>query len=95
MHQALSHVVPEVLLDTTGCAFTYPLARLAGARVAAYVHYPTISTDMLRRVATRNSLYNNAEDVASSPLLSLIKLVYYYLFAGLYALVGACANVRG
>lgn len=94
MLEALGHVVPEVLLDTTGCPFSYPVARIAGARVAAYVHYPTISTDMLRRVAARSSLYNNAEDVASSPLLSMLKLAYYYCFAGLYALVGSCAHVR-
>ena len=45
----LRHFVPELFVDTTGWAFPYPLARLAGARVAAYVHYPTISTDMLQR----------------------------------------------
>lgn len=45
----LRQLVPELFVDTTGWAFPYPLARLAGARVAAYVHYPTISTDMLQR----------------------------------------------
>ena len=45
----LRQFVPELFVDTTGWAFPYPLARLAGSRVAAYVHYPTISTDMLQR----------------------------------------------
>ena len=47
--QGLRQLLPELFVDTTGWAFPYPLARLAGARVAAYVHYPTISTDMLQR----------------------------------------------
>jgi alpha-1,2-mannosyltransferase len=52
--EALSRRVPEVWFDTTGWAFTFPLARLAGCRVACYVHYPTVSTDMLGRYAFRN-----------------------------------------
>lgn len=43
----------QVFVDTAGYAFTFPLAMAAGARVACYVHYPTISTDMLRRVQSR------------------------------------------
>jgi alpha-1,2-mannosyltransferase len=46
---ALSLRVPALFVDTTGWAPTYPLARAAGAKVAAYVHYPTVSTDMLGR----------------------------------------------
>lgn len=48
--EGLRQLVPEVFVDTMGCAFTYPLARSLGCRVACYVHYPTISSDMLRRV---------------------------------------------
>ena len=48
--EALAAHRPEVFFDTVGYAFGYPLARLAGAKVAAYVHYPTISTDMIARV---------------------------------------------
>jgi len=37
--------LPDVFIDTTGCAFMYPVAALLGrCRIAAYVHYPTIST---------------------------------------------------
>ena len=40
-----------MFIDTTGWAFTFPVARLfAGCKVAAYVHYPTISSDMLKFV---------------------------------------------
>lgn len=45
----LRQLLPELWVDTTGWAFPYPLVRLGGARVAAYVHYPTISSDMLQR----------------------------------------------
>jgi len=46
--------LPDVFVDTTGCAFTYlPASVLFGCRVVAYVHYPTISTDMLQLVWQR------------------------------------------
>lgn len=48
--EALRQLVPHTWIDTTGCAFTFPMARLAGSKVACYVHYPTISMDMLHRV---------------------------------------------
>jgi hypothetical protein len=41
---AIRKVTPDIYIDTTGCAFTYPIVRIfGGCRVAAYVHYPTIS----------------------------------------------------
>ncbi len=68
---------PDVFLDTTGCAFTYPLASLAGrCRVAAYVHYPTISTDMLSLVREQRPSYNNDAAVAGSGWRSRAKLLY-------------------
>ncbi|PSC69622.1 GDP-Man:Man(3) c(2)-PP-Dol alpha-1,2-mannosyltransferase [Micractinium conductrix] len=91
--QGLRQLVPELWIDTTGWAFQYPLTRLAGARVAAYVHYPTISTDMLQRVWERNAGYTNSDDVAASPLKSLAKLAYYHAMALLYGCVGAFAQV--
>ena len=41
-------LVVQVFVDTSGWAFTYPLARLAGARVAAYTHYPTVRDSRLK-----------------------------------------------
>lgn len=44
-YRGLEQVTPHVFFDTTGCAFTFFVARLlAGCTVVAYVHYPTIST---------------------------------------------------
>ena len=43
-YMALLANTPDIYFDTTGCAFTYFVARiLAGCHVVAYVHYPTIS----------------------------------------------------
>ena len=66
----------------------YPLVWLAGARIAAYVHYPTISTDMLARVRRRDASYNNAADVSSSNMRTCAKLAYYRAFAVLYGFCG-------
>ncbi|KIJ15033.1 glycosyltransferase family 4 protein [Paxillus involutus ATCC 200175] len=51
--EAMSKFIPDLYIDTMGYAFTFPaVAWLTGASVpiGAYVHYPTISTDMLARV---------------------------------------------
>jgi alpha-1,2-mannosyltransferase len=64
-----------------GYAFTLPLVKvLGGMAVGAYVHYPTISTDMLRRVQTRKRLYNNADIISSNFILSQGKLLYVFVF---------------
>lgn len=43
--QGLRACTPHVFLDTTGCAFTYFVAKvLAGLPVATYTHYPTITS---------------------------------------------------
>jgi alpha-1,2-mannosyltransferase len=77
-----------------GVPFAYPLFRLvSGVAVAAYVHYPVISVDMIQRVASRNALYNNAATVARSRVLTEAKLLYYNMFAWLYRQVGRCVRV--
>ncbi len=42
--EALFRGTPDFFIDTTGFAFSFPVAWLAGCSVGAYVHYPTIST---------------------------------------------------
>lgn len=52
--EALWKLRPHVFIDTTGFAFTYPVASLLfGCTVVCYTHYPTISTDMLQKVKDR------------------------------------------
>lgn len=87
--------VPHVWIDTTGAAFTYLPARvLFGCCVLAYVHYPTISTDMLRRVWQTRRRSGDAYDTSStSTILSLVKCVYYVFFAILYGAVGSLSSL--
>eukprot|EP01105_Mastigella_eilhardi_P021509 TRINITY_DN5211_c0_g1_i1.p1 TRINITY_DN5211_c0_g1~~TRINITY_DN5211_c0_g1_i1.p1 ORF type:complete len:464 (-),score=128.01 TRINITY_DN5211_c0_g1_i1:1188-2579(-) len=84
---------PDIFIDTTGFAFTFPVFRfLGGCKVGCYVHYPTISTDMLSAVASRNPAFNNRISIARSRLLTCAKLTYYRLFSALYGAVGRCAH---
>lgn len=53
--EALTAFVPDLYVDSMGYAFTLPVFRyLGGCRVGSYVHYPTVSTDMLSVVRDRN-----------------------------------------
>ena len=62
--------------DTMGYAFTFHVVSwLAGIPIGAYVHYPTISTDMLARVEARRTTYANSDAISSSTLLSRGKLL--------------------
>ncbi|KAJ1429496.1 Glycosyl transferase, family 1 [Sesbania bispinosa] len=90
--EALCKFTPSYYFDTSGYAFTYPLARLFGCKVICYTHYPTISSDMLSRVRQRSSMYNDAL-IAKSVWLSRCKIVYYTFFSCLYGIVGSCAHL--
>ena len=58
--EALMRFVPDIYIDSMGYAFTYPLFRyLASIPIFTYVHYPTISTDMLEQIRDRRPTYNN------------------------------------
>ena len=78
----------DVYWDTTGCAFTFLVARwlVPSAWILAYVHYPTISTDMMAWEWKKNQ--------SGRPLYkTIVKLVYYWFFAVLYGLVGSLADL--
>ncbi|MED6145979.1 asparagine-linked glycosylation protein [Stylosanthes scabra] len=91
--EALCKFTPLYYFDTSGYAFTYPLARLFGCKVICYTHYPTISTDMLSRVSQRRSMYNNDALIAKSVWLSQCKMIYYTFFSWLYGIVGSCTHL--
>ena len=92
--EALIKLAPHVYIDTTGYSFTLPLFRwLGGSKTASYVHYPTVSSDMMRRVAKRNNTYNNSHGVSRSSLLTRLKLTYYRLFGCLYGFMGRRSDV--
>ncbi|XP_062866651.1 GDP-Man:Man(3)GlcNAc(2)-PP-Dol alpha-1,2-mannosyltransferase [Trichomycterus rosablanca] len=92
--EALTAFTPDLFIDSMGYAFTLPIFRyLGGCRVVSYVHYPTISTDMLSVVRDRNPRFNNADYISNNPILSAIKVIYYCAFALLYGLAGSCSDL--
>ena len=55
--------------DTMGYAFTLPLVSLLSGQsvpLGSYVHYPVISTDMLRRVKERKVEGTNQQGISAS-----------------------------
>lgn len=67
--------------DSMGYAFTYlVVSLLTRVPIGAYVHYPTISTEMLARVRSRKAWHTNANHISKSALLSQLKLMQVDLF---------------
>lgn len=76
-YEALSHLVPDVWIDTMGYSFGYPLVDwLAVIPTCAYVHFPFVSSDMLASL---------------SPFS--FKWVYWRIMMFLYAWSGSYATV--
>ena len=92
--EALLQLAPHVYIDTTGYAFTLPLFRwLGGSRTASYVHYPTVSSDMLDTVTRRTQSLNNSRAISKSPFLTRLKVFYYRLFGCLYGFMGRRSDI--
>ena len=75
-----------------GYAFTFPLVRMiAGSEIAigAYVHYPTVSADMVKRVRERSFGVENA-GASRSRIRTRVKLVYVHRNAARVGLLLIC-----
>lgn len=83
----LATCVPDVFFDTTGFPFSYSLVAylVPQCRIAAYVHYPFISGDMIEKVKSQAKQYNNSSRIADSRVLTLVKLVYYRILLTCYS----------
>jgi alpha-1,2-mannosyltransferase len=91
--ESLLKFVPDVYMETTGYAFTYPLFHyIANTPVCCYTHYPTISTDMLNMVSNNQQNFNNRTIISQSRTLTRLKLVYYNFFARVYSWCGRCSD---
>lgn len=90
---AFSLLVPDVFIDTMGYAFTFALTRWLFPKLpmGAYIHYPTISTDMLGSLDMDEGQGLNAG--AGKGFSGSLKKIYWKLFARLYGWVGTYANV--
>jgi alpha-1,2-mannosyltransferase len=81
-------VPQELTSDSMGYGFVLPFIRFitgGEAAIGAYAHYPTVSTDMVKRVRERSAGVENG-GVASSGWKTQVKLAYYHIFTGLYSL---------
>ncbi|KAG1796896.1 glycosyltransferase family 4 protein [Suillus variegatus] len=87
--EALSQVIPDLYIDSMGYAFTFHIVAWitkGSIPMGAYIHYPTISTDMLARVKARKVGHTNRGDVAGSLVLSRGKMWYYRFLMYHYSL---------
>ncbi|KAF5393470.1 hypothetical protein D9757_000670 [Collybiopsis confluens] len=84
--EAMLKLIPDLFIDTMGYAFTFHVVTvLADIPIGAYVHYPTISVNMLNRVKSQKASHNNSGRISSSLLLSQAKLLYYRIFLHYYS----------
>lgn len=92
--EAAYHLVPEVYLETIGFTFTLPVFKLLNCTVITYVHYPTISNDMIQNVLTSShASFNNRQIFVRYSWLRNLKLVYYRCLAYLYGVAGRRADL--
>jgi alpha-1,2-mannosyltransferase len=92
-------VRPDVFCDTTGCAFTFAVVRWMCPQtyILAYVHYPTISTDMMlwewKQQQQQQQQQGDHHHHHRPKWKTYLKLVYYWMFAVAYGLVGSLADL--
>lgn len=92
--EAAYRLVPEVYIETIGFTFTLPIFKFHGCKLITYVHYPTISSDMISNVeTTSHASYNNRKIFVRYPVLRQLKLFYYRILAQLYGYVGRQADL--
>lgn len=89
---AFTLLVPDVFIDTMGYAFALGLSSLLFPTVptGAYVHYPTISTDMLESLQVGGQGVNAGAGAGNR---GAAKKKYWQLFAQLYSRVGSSIDV--
>jgi alpha-1,2-mannosyltransferase len=90
---AFSLLVPDIFIDTMGYAFALAFGKFCYPQMptAAYVHYPTISTDMLGALDLEPGKGLHAG--AGKGLRGVAKKKYWRLFALIYSWVGGHVDV--
>ncbi|KAJ5130738.1 Glycosyl transferase family 1 [Penicillium bovifimosum] len=93
-YDAFTLLVPDVFVDTMGYAFTLALCKwlFPTVPVGAYVHYPTISTDMLASLDDKSGV-QGINSGAGKGWKGKLKRRYWQLFAKLYGWVGRQVDV--
>jgi len=93
---AFSLLVPDVFVDTMGYAFALGLSKLLFRDVptGAYVHYPTISTDMLESLDPTSAVGSQGVNAGRGVgAQGRVKKLYWQLFAKFYSSVGSSIDV--
>jgi alpha-1,2-mannosyltransferase len=93
---AFSLVVPDIFVDTMGYAFALGFSKLLFPDVptGAYVHYPTISTDMLGSLDVSSPTGNQGVNAGKGQgMKGKGKRLYWNIFAKFYTWVGASIDV--
>jgi alpha-1,2-mannosyltransferase len=92
---AFTLLAPDIFIDTMGYAFTLATCKWLFPTVptGAYVHYPTISTDMLDSLHAEVSTTHGANAGKGAGLRGKVKQFYWQLFAKLYSWVGGNVDV--
>ncbi|RYP69454.1 hypothetical protein DL771_006106 [Monosporascus sp. 5C6A] len=94
--EAFSLLVPDAFVDTMGYAFTLGLSKVLfpDMPTGAYVHYPTISTDMLDSLDPTNPVGNQGVNAGKGVgVKGFLKRHYWRAFAAIYSWMGASADV--
>jgi len=88
-------LVPDIFIDTMGYAFTLALSKFLFPNVptGAYVHYPTISTDMLASLDAEQEEGRGVNAGAGKGTRGTLKRQYWQWFAYLYGRVGGSVDV--
>ncbi|KOS22280.1 GDP-Man:Man(3)GlcNAc(2)-PP-Dol alpha-1 [Escovopsis weberi] len=93
---AFKLLTPDIFVDTMGYAFALGLSKFLFADVptGAYVHYPTISTDMLKSLNPDSAVGSQGVNAGQGRgLRGLGKRLYWEAFARLYSWMGASIDV--
>nr|KMM73356.1 alpha-1,2-mannosyltransferase ALG11 [Coccidioides posadasii RMSCC 3488] len=89
-YDAFTNLVPDIFVDTMGYA-TIPLP-ISVCPTGAYVHYPTISTDMLESLDDKTG-QRGLNAGAGTGWKGMVKRKYWHAFAKLYGWVGGTIDV--
>ena len=93
---AFSLLTPDIFIDTMGYAFALGFSKILFREVptGAYVHYPTISTDMLSSLDPNSETGNQGMNAGKGTGTSgIAKKFYWEIFAKMYGAVGASIDI--
>ncbi|KAL9596902.1 MAG: hypothetical protein Q9179_004466, partial [Wetmoreana sp. 5 TL-2023] len=95
VYDAFSLLVPDIFIDTMGYAFALAFSKAFFPNIptGAYIHYPTISTDMLSSLSTSPTLGRGLNAGTGKGFRGLLKKQYWHLFARLYSRVGGSVDI--